>query len=170
MEQAKSRSRIVTWEDPQTGLAASRQLNGLEYLQKIARGDLPAAPFARLLNVLFLEVSQGRAVFAIDPSEEHYNPIGTVHGGVTATLCDSAMGCAVHSLSPAGAGYTTLDIQVRYVRPILANTGRVTCVGTAVYAGRRIATAEARVTDASGNLYAHASTSCLLFPSESAKG
>lgn len=170
MEQAKSRSRIVTWDDPQAGLVASRQLSGLEYLQKLVRGDLPVPPFARLLNIAFVEVSQGRAVFAIDPSEEHYNAIGTVHGGVTATLCDSALGCAVHSLSPVGGGYTTLDIQVRYVRPILANTGRLTCVATAVYAGRRIATAEARVTDASGNLYAHASTSCLLFPSESAKG
>src|SRR5260370_719750 len=90
MEQAKSRSRVVTW-DPQAGLVASRQLSGLEYLQKLVRGDLPVPPFARLLNIAFLEVSQGRAVFAIDPSEEHYNAVGTVHGGGTATLCDSAL-------------------------------------------------------------------------------
>jgi len=79
--EAKSRSRVVTWDDPQAGLVASRQLSGLEYLQKLVRGDLPAPPFARLLNIAFVEVSQGRAVFAIDPSEEHYNAIGTVHGG-----------------------------------------------------------------------------------------
>ncbi|MBC8075392.1 MAG: PaaI family thioesterase, partial [Chloroflexales bacterium] len=99
---------------------------------------------------------------AATPAEYHYNPIGSVHGGVAATLCDSAMACAIHTTLPAGVGYTTLELKVNFVRPITVQTGRVTCEGTLIHMGGRVATAEARLTDASGALYAHATTTCLV--------
>ncbi len=96
------------------------------------------------------------------PAEYHYNPIGVVHGGLAATVLDSAMGCAVQSTLPAGAGYTTLDINVTFVRPLTRDTGVVTCEGTVIYLVGRMATAQARLTDADGKLYAHGTTTCLI--------
>jgi uncharacterized protein (TIGR00369 family) len=109
------------------------------------------------------EVSEGHAVFLVTPAEYHYNPIGVVHGGVAATLLDSAMGCAVHSTLPAGASYTTLEIKVNYIRPMSADTGEVRCEANAIYVGGRTATAEAKIVDAKGKLYAHGITTCLIF-------
>ena len=105
------------------------------------------------------------AVFAVEPAEYHYNPIGVVHGGVAATLLDSAMGCAVHSALPAGAGYTSLEIKVNFVRPLTAETGRVRCEAKLIHLGGRTATAEGRVVDEAGKLYAHGTTTCLIFRS-----
>jgi uncharacterized protein (TIGR00369 family) len=107
-------------------------------------------------------VSEGRVVFSAEPAEYHYNPLGTVHGGIAATLLDSAMGCAVQSLLPAGTGYTTLEIKVNYLRPITSATGPVTCEGKIIHLGGRVATAEARLSDATGKLYAHGTTTCIL--------
>jgi len=137
----------------------------------IQSGELPPPPIAALIGMAIVEVSEGRAVFSAEPAEYHYNPLGTVHGGIAATLLDSAMGCAVQSLLPAGTGYTTLEIKVNYLRPITSATGTVTCEGTIIHLGGRIATAEARLTDATGKLYAHGTTTCLLLrPSSSQKG
>jgi uncharacterized protein (TIGR00369 family) len=97
------------------------------------------------------------------PAEEHYNPIGSVHGGIIATLLDSVMGCAVHSLLPQGRGYTTLEIKVNYLRAVTHATGRITAEGSALHLGRQMATAEARLRDGSDRLYAHATTTCLVF-------
>jgi uncharacterized protein (TIGR00369 family) len=108
------------------------------------------------------EVDEGRVVFAVGPAEYHYNPLGTVHGGVIATLLDSALGCAVQSMLPSGTGYTTLELKVNYLRPMTSRTGTVYSEGKIIHMGSRIATAEARVTDASGKLYAHATTTCIL--------
>jgi uncharacterized protein (TIGR00369 family) len=102
-------------------------------------------------------------VFDITPAEYHYNPIGSVHGGVYATLCDSACGCAVHSMLPAGAYYTSLDLATRFIRPVTTGSGRLLCEGTVTHLGSRTALAEARLTDASGKLYAHATSNCLIF-------
>jgi uncharacterized protein (TIGR00369 family) len=156
------RSVTVRWEDPSKLGEAARGLTGLEFLQKIAAGELPPPPIASLLNFELVELSEGHAIFAVEPKEYHYNPIGVVHGGLAATLLDSAMGCAVHSTLPAGAGYTTLEIKVNFVRPITGDTGRVRAEAKLIHSGGRTATAEGRVIDEAGKLYAHATTTCLI--------
>jgi uncharacterized protein (TIGR00369 family) len=128
----------------------------------MGRGELPYPPMMALMNMGVQEAEEGRVVFTVEPAEYHYNPIGTVHGGLASTLCDSAMGCAVHSMLPAGVGYTTLELKVNFVRPLTAATGLVVCEGKVINVGGRVATAEARVTDQAGKLYAHASTTCLI--------
>jgi uncharacterized protein (TIGR00369 family) len=137
-------------------------MSGLDYLKAIARGEIPPPPIAELLQLRLEELDSGRAVFSVEPAEFHYNPIGVVHGGLAATILDSAMGCAVHTLLSAGTGYTTLDIHVNFVRPLTADTGKVKCEATVIHAGSRIATAEGRLVDASGKLYAHATSTLLI--------
>ena len=157
------RSRTVSWEDPLIAAEALTGMSGIAQLQAIARGELPAPPIARLLGFTLLEVTEGRAVFEVTPAEYHYNPIGVVHGGVAATLLDSAMGCAVQSMLPQGTGYTTLELKVNLVRSLTLETGPVRAIGTIIHLGGRIATAEARIVDAQDRLYAHAVTTCMIF-------
>jgi uncharacterized protein (TIGR00369 family) len=159
----ETRTRTITWEDPRAAAEAGRKLSGLEYLQGIVEGSLPRPPIGALMNFTITELGEGRAVFTAEPAEYHYNPIGVVHGGLAATLLDSAMGCAVHSTLPAGAGYTTLEVKVNFVRPITIETGLVRCEGRVIYVGGRTATADGRITDESGKLYAHATTTCIIF-------
>ena len=159
----ETRTRTITWEDPRSLAEAGKGLSGLEYLQKIAAGELPRPPIGTLMDFGLAELGEGRAVFTVKPAEYHYNPIGVVHGGLAATLLDSAMGCAVHSTLPAGAGYTTLEIKVNYVRAMTAETGLVRCEAQVVYIGGRTATAEGRIVDESGKLYAHGTTTCIIF-------
>ena len=137
-------------------------MSGLEFLQKIVSGELSPPPLAALMNFDLVELREGYAVFAIDPAEYHYNPIGVVHGGVAATLLDSAMGCAVHSTLPAGAAYTTLEIKVNFVRAMTSETGRVRAEAKLIHIGGRTATAEGRIVDEAGKLYAHGTTTCLI--------
>ena len=138
-------------------------MTGLEQLQAIANGDVPPPPIATLLGMEIVEVEEGRALFAITPGEQHYNPIGLVHGGLAMTMLDSAMGCAVHSTLPPGVGYTSVETKVNFTRPITAGTGRVLCEGTVVNRGRTIALAEGRVTAAdTGKLLAHGTSTCLI--------
>ena len=157
------RTRTVSWEDPAPGAEAAREMSGIEYLRAMMRGELPAPPMAALMGFGFVEVDQGRVVFECVPAEYHYNPIGAVHGGFACTLFDSAMGCAVHTELPAGAGYTTVELKVNLLRPITAQTGRLLCEGETIHVGGRIATAEARLKDESGRLYGHATTTCMVF-------
>lgn len=164
------RSRTVTWRDPREGLAAAKTLSGLEYLRAIVRGEVPGAPISALMDFHPVEVEEGRVTFAVQPGEHHYNPIGTVHGGLAATVLDSALGCAVHSTLPVGASYTTLELHVNLVRGITHETGRMTCTGEVVHVGGRVATAQARLTDAAGKLYAHATTTCMVFRPPAAGG
>jgi len=141
----------------------ARERTGMEVLQAIIDGELPPPPIAELLGMKLVEVNAGRAVFAVEPAEWMYNPIGSVHGGIGATLLDSCMGCAIHSTLPAGVGYTTSDLQIRYSRGMTVETGRVIAEGTVVHGGRRLATAEGRLTvEATGKLIAHATTGCIL--------
>jgi len=163
------RTRTVTWEDPRPLAEAGRGVSGVEFLQRIVSGELSPPPFAALLNFDLVEVSDGRATFAVNPAEYHYNPIGVVHGGLAATLLDSAMGCAVHSMLPAGAGYTTLEIKVNFIRAMTAETGRVRCEAKIVHSGARTATAEGRIVDEAGKLYAHGTTTCLILRHEKAQ-
>lgn len=157
-----ARTRTVTWEDPLPAAAEGRSLAGIDYLRGILAGRFPAPPIARLLGFDLGEVGHGWASFSFEPGEHHYNPIGVVHGGLAGLIADSAMGCAVHSTLPAGAGYTTLEFKVNLVRPITMDTGRVRVLGEVVHRGSRIATAEARVQDADGRVLAHATTTCLI--------
>jgi uncharacterized protein (TIGR00369 family) len=162
-EQATARRRLVEWEDQAASARSLRELSGLDFLTGILEGRLPAPPVARLLGFAFIEVEAGRVVMALDPAEFHYNPLASVHGGIVATLLDSVMGCAVHSKLPRGRGYTTVEIKVNYVRSVTAATGRVRAEASTIDVGRQIATAEGRLIDAAGRLYAHATTTCLVF-------
>lgn len=158
----KERTLTISWADPRPLAEAGRSLSGNEFLQKIAAGELPGPPLAALMNFQLVELGEGHATFAVEPAEYHYNPIGVVHGGLAATLLDSAMGCAVHSMLPLGTGYTTLELKVNFVRAITAQTGRVRAEAKLIHLGERTATAEGRVVDDRGKLYAHATTTCLI--------
>ncbi len=157
------RERTTTWQDPAITASHVGREPGLAMLEAVRDGRLPAAPIGATLGFHLDVVEEGRAVFSLDPGEHHYNPIGSVHGGVFATLLDSAAGCAVHSTLPAGIGYTSIDLNVRFVRGITASTGRITAEGRVLNQGRRLALAEATLTDAGGRLLATATSSCLLF-------
>jgi uncharacterized protein (TIGR00369 family) len=158
--------RAHEWADPMVSAAAARELDGITFLQEMMAGRYPPPPIAATLGFGLVSVEPGKAVFDITPADYHYNPIGSVHGGVHATMCDSACGCAVHSMLPAGAFYTSLDLTVKFIRPITSGTGRLLCEGTVEHFGSRTALAAARLTDAGGKLYAHATSSCLIFRSE----
>jgi uncharacterized protein (TIGR00369 family) len=138
-------------------------MSGLELLQGMIAGRFPGPPIMQLIGFTLAEVDEGRAVFEGVPEFKHYNPLGTVHGGYTATLLDSCMACAVHSTLPKGTGYTTLEFKVSLVRALTAETGRVRAEGKTITTGRRVATAEGRLVDARGRLLAHATTTCLVF-------
>ncbi|MCZ2822897.1 MULTISPECIES: PaaI family thioesterase [unclassified Modestobacter] len=156
------RMRTFAWGDPMETATAARTAAGLDVLRAVAAGELPGPPIADTLGFDLIEVEPGRVVFAFEPAEYHYNPIGSVHGGVYATLLDSATGCAVHSMLPAGVGYTSLDLTVKFLRAITLDTGRVTCVGTVTHLGGRTALAEARLLDADERLLGTASSSILV--------
>ena len=159
------RTLVIHWEDPSLGprIAAERGLNGIEYLRAIMRGEVPPPPITRLMDIELVSVEDGRVVFAATPGEQHYNPMGVVHGGLAATLLDSAIGCAMQTKAPSGFFYTTIELKVNYVRPLFAGMGRVFGEANVLYVGRQTALAEARVVDANGKIYAHATSSCMLF-------
>jgi len=163
------RERTFTWDDPLRGAHAARGMAGIDYLRAMMAGEFPPPPIANTLDFTLGEVEEGRAVFVCEPAEFHYNPIGMVHGGVAATLMDSAMGCAVHSRLPAGVGYTTLEMKVNLLRAITRDTGPMRCEGTVIHLGRTTALAEARLTDAGGRLLAHATSTCMLLRQEGAR-
>jgi uncharacterized protein (TIGR00369 family) len=156
------RNLSVTWEDPVALAEAGRAMPGIEFLRAIRDGKLPHPPICALLNYRLVEVEPGHAVFEIETGEQHYNPIGVVHGGIAMTLLDSAMGCAVQTRMPAGGGYTTLEAKTNLVRAVTAETGTLRAIGKVVHLGKRIATAEARLEDREGKLYAHATTTCIV--------
>lgn len=135
---------------------------GLEFLQAVFSGELPHPPIGETLNFMPISAEYGRVVFQGTPTAAHYNPIGSIHGGWAATLLDSCVGCAVQSVLPQGKGYTTLELKVNYVRGLSAETGPVRAEGKVVHAGSRTATAEGRLVDAAGKLYAHATTTCMI--------
>ncbi|HTJ31635.1 MAG TPA: PaaI family thioesterase [Dactylosporangium sp.] len=161
--EADLRSRTFTWSDPMLNAAEVGRRGGLELLQAMSRGELPAPPITHLLGTGRIEAEAGRVVVTLEPREYHYNPLGTVHGGVLATLLDTATGCAVHSTLPAGMGYTTLDLNTKFLRPASIASGVLTCEGTVISKGRRTALAQAQITDAHGGLVAHATSTCMLF-------
>ena len=148
------------------GLARPEQAagrSGLELLQSMLRGELPAPPIGQTMDFLLLEAEDGRAVFQGTPGPAYLNPMGGLHGGWYATILDSALGCAVHSKMPPGRGYTTAELSVNLVRAVSLKVPRVRAEGKVLHCGRQLATAEARLYGADGTLYAHATTTCLVF-------
>ncbi len=143
---------------------AMRTMSGLDLMRGILDGALPGAPIAGLMQMRAVAVEPGVVVFEGRPGPEHYNPIGSVHGGYAATLLDSCMGCAVHTTLPAGTGYTSIDINITFVRGITTVTGPVTARGEVINVGRRIGTVRGTLTDAAGKVLAHGTSSCLIFP------
>ncbi|MDX6605096.1 MAG: hypothetical protein QOF23_1605 [Solirubrobacterales bacterium] len=157
-----SRSRTLVWQDPVPTAAAGATMTGMEYMTAIVAGGMPPPPIA-VMRLRPVELEEGRVVFEGEPGEEHYNPIGVVHGGYAATLLDSALGCAVHTTLPAGVGYTSLGLEAKFVRPITRETGRVLCEASVLYRGRRQATSEATLTAAdSGKLLASGTATCMI--------
>jgi len=138
-------------------------LSGLEVMQAMLRGELPYPPISRTLDFIIVEVGPGSAVFQGTPCAAHYNPLGSVHGGWFATLLDSALGCAVHTTMPPGRAYTTAELHMNLVRAITDKVPRVRAEGRVIHSGRQLATAEARLVGPDGTLYAHGSTTCLVF-------
>jgi uncharacterized protein (TIGR00369 family) len=157
-----ARTRVVTWADPTATAAAALGRTGLEFIQALAAGEVPPPPIMSTIGARLDSVAPGEVVFTLEPAEYHYNPIGSVHGGVYATLLDSATGCAVHTMLPADVGYTTLDLAVKFLGPMRVDTGTVTCTGKVVHLGSRTALAEARIESAAGRLLATATSSCLI--------
>ena len=157
-----ARTLTVEWSDPTALANAGRTMAGIDFLRAMRDGKLPPPPIAQLMGFRLAEVEPGHAVFEITPGEQHYNPIGVVHGGLAMTLLDSTMGVCIHTRLPAGTGYTTLEAKTNLVRAITDKTGRLRAIGKVVHFGNRIATAEGRLEDASGKLYAHATTTCIV--------
>ena len=159
------RTRTVSWEDPVPTAMRGLEMSGLDYLRAMMAGEVPPPPIALTLGFEPVELGEGRAVFAAEPAEYHYNPIGVVHGGLAATLLDSATGCAVQTTLPAGVAYTTLELKTNFVRAITRDTGRVLCEAEVVHRGGTIATAEGRLrAEGDGKLLAHGTSTCLIKP------
>ncbi|WP_369275444.1 PaaI family thioesterase [Streptomyces sp. R11] len=164
------RTRTYYWDDPVPLAEAAGRMAGIDFLRELQAGRLPGPPVSNTLDFTLAEVEPGRAVFSLTPGEEHYNPIGSVHGGIFATLLDSAAGCAVQSTLPQGMAYTSLDLTVKFLRRITVDTGTVRAIGTVVNQGRQTALAQAQLVDAKDRLLAHATSSCMLFPVPPAQG
>ncbi|WP_030335578.1 PaaI family thioesterase [Micromonospora parva] len=162
--QEPARSRTFTWADPSVNAAQVGQRSGLDMLRAMIAGELAAPPVMHLLDMSRMEADEGRVAVELTPQEFHYNPLGSVHGGVLSTLLDTAAACAVHTTLPAGVGYTSLDLNVKFLRPVTVASGALRCEGTVLQRGRRTALAEARITDAAGRLTAHATSTCLILP------
>lgn len=156
------RTRTVTWKDPSLGVTAATTLTGLEYLRAMARGDAPPPPLSLLMGFKLDEIEEGMVTMSVVPAEYHYNPRGVAHGGLAATLFDSALGCAVQSLLPPAYAAPTLQLQTNFIRPITIATGKLSCTGEVIHFGKRTATAEGRLTDAQGKLYAHATGTFII--------
>lgn len=173
--------QLADWLDTETALRARLEqgagpgvarpeqlkgLSGLQQMQAILNGELPYAAIAQTLDFLMVAVSEGRAVFQGRPGPQHLNPMGSVHGGWFATLLDSALGCAVHSRLAPGMAYTTAGLSINLVRAITPQVQRVRAIGQVLHCGRQLASAEARLLGPDGTLYAHATTTCLVFPTK----
>lgn len=163
-DEAAVRARIDAGVGPGVNDPATLiDVSGLELMQAMLRGERPTPPIAHTLDFLIVEVTRGRAIFQGTPKHEHLNPLGTVHGGWFCTLLDSALGCAVHTTLPAGMGYTTLELKVNMLRPLTDAVPLVRAEGKVIHAGRQVATAEGRIVGPDGRLYAHATTTCMIF-------
>lgn len=140
------------------------KFSGMEFLEKLQSGELPRPPFSETMDMVLTELSPGVAVFTATPDLKFYNAIGCIHGGYISTMLDSAMACAIQTKLAAGIAFTTLELKVNFVRPVLVSTGPVHAEGKLIHCGKTIATAEGRLYDAQGKLYAFGTTTCALMP------
>ncbi|CAN1513183.1 PaaI HGG motif-containing thioesterase, possibly involved in aromatic compounds catabolism [Rhabdaerophilaceae bacterium] len=145
---------------------AFTSMSGIDTLQAMIVGQLPAPPMARTMGILLIEAEPGRVVFSGEPREEHFNPQGIIHGGWAATILDSALGCATHTTLASGEAYTTVEMKVNYLRPIFPGKGGFRCEAQVVNRGRTLCLTEARLVDSAGKLYAHGSETCMIFPAK----
>ncbi|MBW1865491.1 MAG: PaaI family thioesterase [Deltaproteobacteria bacterium] len=156
------RTRTIQWEDPQISSRDTQSISGLDYLCAIRDGNMAPPPAANLVGYHIVNAVTGQAVFELKPSEYHYNPFSTVHGGMLSTLLDTAMAAAIMTVLPAGKVCSTLDLKVNFIRPVSSGTGPITAKANLIHAGKQVATAEGRIYDANGKLYAHATSTCLI--------
>lgn len=156
------RERTYSWQDPVDLAGRTQQMSGLDFLTAIQQGDLPHPPICATIGFRIAEVAEGHSVIELQPGEHQYNPIGTVHGSVIVAALDSAAGNAVHSTVPAGSGYTTVDLNANFLRPVTTGSGTLRCVGKVINRGRRVALAESHLYDGDERLLAHATATCLI--------
>lgn len=166
MEATKQRQRIYSWGNPLEGVELSKELSGLEYLRAIKTGEAPASPLINTLDFSLGELEAGKASFQFEPQEFHYNPNGSVHGGVITAILDSAMGCTLHSLLPKGTVYTTLELKVNFLKRVHDKSGVLTATGKMIHLGNSTALVEAELTDESGKKYAYAVSTCMLLKNQ----
>ncbi len=169
-EWAAARSKTITWHDPMVNAGTAASLGGLDFLRSVLDGRSAPPPMARLMGFSLVEVDYGLAVFECTPDESAYNPIGVVHGGLVCTLADSAAGCAVQSTLEAGVAYTSIDINVTYLRPVTKETGLIRATARTTKPGRRVAYATVEVADTAGKLLAQATSSCLVMDNRTSAG
>lgn len=159
--------RLVTWTSPDAYMAQMRQLSGTDYINAVRAGEIPVSPMLKLLDIHGREWHEGYALFTVVPQEFHYNPMGMAHGGLACALLDTAMAVAVLTMLPQGVGYVTLEIKVNFTKPMTAHAGEMRAEGRAIHVGSRTATADGRIYDAQGTLYAHGTTTLLLMRPDS---
>ena len=157
------RTRTFSWADPAEHAGVLGTTSGLDLMLAMVAGELPPPPIMSLIDLDGMAAEEGSVTFYLRPQEFHYNPLGTMHGGIISTLLDSAAACSVHSTLPAGIAYTSLDLNVKFLRAVTLASGRLKCKGAVLQRGRRTAYAEAKLTDEAGRLVAHATSSCLIF-------
>lgn len=160
------RERTITWDDPTGNIRDAGAISGLDYLRGIKAGTVKPPPVAALVGYVISEVEHGFTVFTLAPGEHHYNPFATVHGGILSTLLDTTMTSAVLSTLPIGVACATIELKVNFVRPVTAVTGVLRCEARPIHLGKQLATAEGRVTDAGGKLYAHGVSTCSVFKAD----
>ncbi|MDJ0412293.1 PaaI family thioesterase [Rhodococcoides fascians] len=158
------RSQTFSWVDPAEVLKTASTMSGLDAIRALVSGELPPPPIAALMQFSPVLVETGKVVFECEPSEAHYNPIGMVHGGLVCTLLDTVLGCAAHTTLPAGTGYTSIDINVSYQRPVHSHSGPLTATGTVVKSGSRVIFTEGSVVDNTGRVVATGTSSLLVIP------
>ncbi len=162
-ERPAARTRTVSWPDPRVITEVAERSNGLDFLRALIEGRVPNAPFFEILGFRPTEAEEGRVVLSGETGEHLVNAAGSIHGGYMATLVDTATALALRTTLPVGRSLASMEVKVNYLRPLAATTGTILCEGRVVHPGRRVATAEARVADGTGRLYAHGLSTCLVF-------
>lgn len=157
-----NRERTFQWENPLEGAKQALQMSGLDYLQAMGDGKIPFPPLLHTLDFKPTHLEKGKVIFSFQPQEFHYNPIGSVHGGVISAILDSAMGCTLHSILEAGTGYTTLELKVNFLKAITTRIEELHAVGKIIHSGGRTALVEAQLIDKDNTVYAHGLSTCLI--------
>lgn len=169
MAEAAVRTRTYSWSDPAELLAAASGMTGLEFISRMLSGEAAGAPISRTIGMTGIAVKEGEVTFGIEPQEFHNNPLGTMHGGIFSTILDSACGCALHTTLAKGQGFTSLTLEIKFIRAANKDTGPLTCTGRVVSRGRNVATTEAVLQDGRGRLFATATSTCMIFAAPSEK-